>query len=115
MGPRRTSTRLETSNDPQQPNDRRYAGGNGFVIEREDAVRVAEHRLAHLGEDHVAALLAEERLPDLFLELPDLLAHGGLGAPDLRRRSVEAAQLLGGHQRAEHIHVEVGVHVVRLF
>ncbi len=81
-----------------------------LVVQGHQPSRIGQHRLARLGRDEPAAVLAEQRHADLVLQLADLLADRRLRPPDDLRRPAEAAEALCADQGAQHVEIEVGGH-----
>jgi hypothetical protein len=82
----------------------------GLVVERDDAPRIGEQRIARLGRHQAAAALPEQRLAGLLLQLLQLHADRRLRAPQPRRRAGEAAELGAGDDHAQGGDVEGGPH-----
>jgi len=83
--------------------------GDGLVVEREDALGVADQRVAGIGEHQRAAPAAEQVNVDQLLQPLHLQAHRGLGAADALGRAGQGARLVDRHQRLQEAQVEDGL------
>ena len=82
--------------------DRRHR----FVVERQQAARVAEHLLTGRGDREAAAGFRKQRLAGLLFEPAHLQADRGLRPADPPGGAREAAEIDREHQRSQHIEVE---------
>ena len=81
---------------------------DGFVVDVEHPLGVAEQAFAGGRQGEPASGLLYERLPDLQLELPELRADGGLRTAETLGRPGEAAEFEPHDEGSKHIHVEIG-------
>jgi len=82
-----------------------------FLVQRQQAPRVAQHGLAGIGGAHVAHATVEQPVPGQFLQPPHLLADRGLGGMQARGGGGEAAAV--GHRQQGAQQIEVEQHPIR--
>jgi hypothetical protein len=95
--------------DPHPAVEIHAAHGRGrFVVQFDHAARVAQHRVARVGQRQPAPGLHEQRRAGLLLELADLRAHRRRRARDAIGRLREAAEVDARHQAAQRRDIEIG-------
>jgi len=98
---------LEAEPDPAFELDSAHCADR-FVIELEQAAGIGEERFAAVRQRQPAPRFAHQRDAGLLLELLQLRADGGSGAPKPLRCPGEGAHLHSGGEAAQRIHVEIG-------
>jgi hypothetical protein len=80
---------------------------DGFIVQVEDALRIAKHNFSGSGKSEAATRFPKKRFAKLLLQFVNLLAHRRLGTANPLGRSIKSAQLLGRDQRPQHIHIQI--------
>ena len=80
--------------DVREPYDIRVAGAVHLLGDAQQPAGAFEELLTALSETHVTAVANQQRLPDVGLELADLLGERGLADVQLGRRAAEV-ELIG--------------------
>ncbi len=86
----------------------RLEGGDELVPRPDDGLGVLEGDPSRLGEDELASLAVEERLPDAGLQLPDLRGERGLREPEMLGGARELALARDGPEVQQMMVVEWG-------
>src|SRR6202008_4359682 len=83
-------------------------GFYGFVVQIEEALRIAEQALTSGGEREAAARFLHQRLADLVFQLSELSADGRLRPSEAVSSACEASKLEAGDEGPKGVHIEIG-------